>query len=78
MSTKLVYGETMAVQGDFLPHSHNAHQHSFKLKILQVHSLAPIPTSQHYVQTSSVPQELIGSQYVFARRDSHCPSSTPL
>ena len=72
-SAELVYGEPLTVPGDFIPASGNAREPTSHLQALRnkVRSLAPVPTSQHGLQSSSVPKDLATSQYVFIRRDMH-------
>ena len=77
-SAEMVYGAPLTVPGDFLPNdTHSNFEPSLHLRKLreQVQSRVPIPTSQHGQRTSSVPQSLHQSQFVFVRRDSH---RTPL
>lgn len=72
-SAELVFGEPLTVPGDFLPARTDQSDSASYFPLLRdkVRTLAPIPTSQHGLHTSSVPQDLRQSQYVFVRRDNH-------
>ncbi len=72
-SAELVYGAPLTVPGDFLANHGHHSDHSFQLQRLrdQVHKLAPVPTAQHGITPSAVPQGLQLAKFVFVRRDAH-------
>jgi hypothetical protein len=78
-SAELVYGMPLTVPGDFLATTTDTDSPDATVFLPQlrqkVGTLAPTPTSQHRVPTSTVPATLQHSKYVFIRRDAH---RTPL
>ena len=75
-SAEMVYGAPLTVPGDFIP-GRSLHSDDLMLTRLrnQVHSLVPVPTSQHGTAHTSVPRNLQLAKFVFVRRDAH---RTPL
>ena len=75
---KMLYGSTLTVPGDFLPHS-EALPISSHLRQLRewVESLKPVPTCAHGAEhiKFNVPNSLSQAQYVYVRKDG---KSTPL
>ena len=71
-SAELVYGSPLTVPGDFIPSSCAPNVENFLPRLRKkVTGFAPIPTSHHGTRSSSVPTDILKSQYVFIRRDNH-------
>jgi len=76
-TAELVYGEPIAVPGDFLPEQKKQVSQEECLQRLRekVGKLAPVPTSQHGAQKERVPVSLSRAKFVFVRRG---PRTGPL
>ena len=75
---EMVYGSTLTVPGDFLPHSEALPVSSHLRQLREwVESLKPVPTCAHGAEhiKFNVPNGLSQAQYVYVRRDG---KSTPL
>ena len=72
-SAELVYGAPLTVPGDFIASPTGSREPRPFLTALRdkVQSFVPVPTSNHGLQSTSVPPELRSSTYVFVRRDNH-------
>lgn len=71
-SAELVYGSPLTVPGDFIPSSPAEEAEKFLPKLRKkVTGFVPVPTERHGATTSSVPRDILKSQYVFVRRDNH-------
>ena len=71
-SAELVYGEPLAVPGDFVAPSTDTDSSQLLERLRdEVQRLRPIPTSRHGRQPEHVPDNLKSADYVFVRHDGH-------